>query len=157
MFGEYAMNTRSCPVPAVPRILGAAGAIPFALLAALAWFQGPHQALSQYALLVYGAVILSFVGALHWAFAMVAEGLTERARNRHYLWSVVPALLAWVALLLQPVAALLLLMAGFWSHYLLDRRMVARAALPDWYLPLRLGLTLTVSLALLFALAAALV
>lgn len=157
MLGEHALNTRSCPVPAVPRILGAAGAIPFVLLVAVSWIQGPHQAPSQYALLVYGAVILSFVGALHWAFAMIAAGLTERARNRHYLWSVVPALLGWVALLLPPVATLLLLVAGFWSHYLLDRRLAARVALPDWYLPLRLGLTLTVSLALLLALAAALV
>jgi len=150
------MNTQVCPTPAMPRALGVAGAIPFLLLAALSWVQGPHQATSQFALMAYGAVILSFVGALHWAFAMVAEGLKEWERARHYLWSVVPALLGWTALLLPPVATLLLLVAGFWSHYLLDRRLAARAALPGWYLPLRLGLTLTVSLALLAALAAVL-
>lgn len=148
------MNTRSCPVPALPRFLGAAGIIPFLALAVLSWVQGPHQSPSLFALTAYGAVILSFVGALHWAFAMITEGLTERERNRHYLWSVVPALLGWVALLLPPVAALLSLVAGFCSHYLLDRLLAARAALPPWYLPLRLGLTLTVSLALLLALGA---
>lgn len=150
------MNTRACPLPVVPRTLGTAGVVPFLILTALSWVQGPHQAPSQFALLAYGAVILSFVGALHWAFAMVADGLAERERSRHYLWSVVPALLGWIALLSPPVTSLILLTGGFWSHYLLDRRLAAHAALPDWYLPLRLGLTLTVSLALLLTLAATL-
>lgn len=150
------MNTRACPIPTVPRALGAAGAVPFLILTAMSWVQGPLQAPSQFALMAYGAVILSFVGALHWAFAMIADGLTERERTRHYLWSVAPALLGWIALLLPPVSSLILLIAGFWSHYLLDQKLAARAVLPDWYLPLRLGLTLTVSLALLLALAGAL-
>ena len=150
------MNTQVCPVPAVPRALGAAGAIPFLLLTAMSWVQWPYQAPSQFALMVYGAVILSFVGALHWAFAMILDGLAERERSRHYYWSVLPALLGWIALLLPPVPTLLLLLAGFWSNYLLDRRLAALATLPHWYLPLRLGLTLTVSLALLLVLAAVL-
>lgn len=150
------MNTQVSPIPAVPRTLGAAGAMPFLILAAMAGIQWPYQAPSQFALMAYGAVILSFVGALHWAFAMILDGLTERERSQHYYWSVVPALLGWIALLLPPVATLLLLLAGFWSHYLLDRRLAVAANLPQWYLPLRLTLTLTVSLALLLALAAAL-
>ncbi len=148
------MNPRFSPDPAVPRILGAAGAIPFLLLAVLSSIQGPYRESSQFALMAYGAVILSFVGALHWAFALVVEGLTERERGWHYLWSVVPALLGWLALQLPPVASLLLLAAGFWAHYLQDRRLAARITLPTWYLPLRLGLTLTVSLSLLAALVA---
>jgi len=150
------MNTRVCSIPAVPRALGAAGAVPFLILATMSWAHGPLQAPSQFALMAYGAVILSFVGALHWAFAMVADGLAERERSRHYLWSVVPALLGWIALLLPPVTSLILLIGGFWSHYLLDRQLAARATLPHWYLSLRLGLTLTVSLTLLLALAGAL-
>lgn len=141
----------------MPHALGAAGVIPFPLLTAMSWIQWPYQAPSQFALMAYGAVILSFVGALHWAFAMLADGLAERERTRHYLWSVLPALLGWIALLLPPVATLPLLLAGFWSHYLLDRRLAARVTLPHWYPPLRLGLTLTVSLALLLALAATLI
>lgn len=150
------MKTQAFAVPPVPRALGLAGVIPFLFLTVLSWVQGPYQAPSQFALMAYGVVILSFVGALHWAFAMIADGLSERERVRHYLWSVVPALLGWIALLLPPVSTLILLLAGFWSNYLLDRQLAARATLPHWYLPFRLGLTLMVSLALLAALGAAL-
>ena len=115
------MKTQVIAVPPVPRALGFAGVIPFLLLTVFSWFQGPYQDPSQFALMAYGVVILSFVGALHWAFAMIADGLSERERGQHYLWSVIPALLGWVALLLPPVTALILLLAGFWSHYLLDR------------------------------------
>lgn len=142
------MKTQVIAVPPVPLTLGLAGVVPFLFLSGLSWFQAP----SQFALMTYGVVILSFVGALHWAFAMIADGLSERERVRHYLWSVVPALLGWIALLLPPASTLILLLMGFWSHFLLDRQLVARATLPGWYLPLRLGLTLTASLALLAAL-----
>ena len=150
------MKTQVIAVPPVPRALGLAGVVPFLFLSGLSWFQGPYQAPSQFALMAYGVVILSFVGALHWAFAMIADGLSERERVRYYLWSVVPALLGWIALLLPPSSTLILLLIGFWSHFLLDRQLVARATLPRWYLPLRLVLTLMVSLALLLALGAAL-
>jgi hypothetical protein len=146
------MKTQVIAVPPVPLTLGLAGVVPFLFLSGLSWFQGPYQAPSQFALMTYGVVILTFVGALHWAFAMIADGLSERERVRHYLWSVVPALLGWIALLLPPASTLILLLMGFWSHFLLDRQLVARATLPGWYLPLRLGLTLTASLALLAAL-----
>ena len=52
------------------------------------------------ALLAYGAVILSFVGALHWGFAMALGGLSDRERTHRFVWSVVPSLLAWPAVLL---------------------------------------------------------
>lgn len=96
------MNNLSIPIAAVPRVLGAGTAIPFLLLAALSWVHGPYQPPSEFILLACGVVILSLshvVGAPHWAFTMVAEGLTEWEHNRHCLWSVVPALLGWTALL----------------------------------------------------------
>ena len=49
------------------------------------------------AMLGYGAVILSFIGALHWGVAMCATGLDPAQRRRAFLWSVAPALLAWLA------------------------------------------------------------
>jgi len=140
--------TPMTPTPSTPRFLGVAGVLPFLLLAPLSVMEGPYQATGQDALIAYGAVILSFVGALHWAFAMLAEGLAEPERTRHYLWSVTPALIGWVAVWLPLETGLILLLAGFVFDFLFDRHLARRAALPIWYLPLRLGLTLTVSLTL---------
>lgn len=145
------MTNKICPIPALPGWLGAGGALPFLSLGALSWLDWQAQQQVQFALLAYGACILSFVGALHWAFAMISSGLTNVDRNRLYAWSVVPALLGWVALLLPMPWGVPLLVAGLWAHYLRDRRLVARVTLPDWYLSLRLGLSGAASLGLLIA------
>ena len=137
-----------CPVPVWPRRLGAAGAIPFLLLGVLSWIESPWHSELRFALLAYGAVILSFVGALHWAFAMLAPDLAEADRNRAYAWSVMPALLGWVALLLPPSLTSVVLVLGFWLQFSQDVRLARRMALPDWYLPLRLSLTGGASLGL---------
>ena len=52
-----------------------------------------------------------------------------------------PALIAWPALLLAPAEAAALMISGFVLHYVQDRRLVRIAALPSWYLPLRLRLS----------------
>lgn len=140
---------RCCPVPIWPRRLGAAGALPFVALGLLSWIEGPWQSEFRFALLAYGAVILSFVGALHWAFAMLAADMAESERKRAYAWSVVPALVGWAALLLPPSLTVPVLLAGLWAHYTQDVRLTHRVVLPVWYLPLRLGLTSAASLGLI--------
>jgi hypothetical protein len=128
--------------------LGYGGLIPFIVLAPASLVDAHHGWTWSDALYGYGAVILSFVGALHWAFAMTAAGLDERQRVRSLIWSVVPALIAWPALLLAPAAAAVLLVGGFTVHYRVDRNLARRAALPPWYLALRLRLTVVASLSL---------
>lgn len=128
--------------------LGYGGLVPFVGLAAASLLEVQPQ-LAQQALLAYGAVILSFVGALHWAFAMMLDSLTDRQRAWMYAWSTLPALLAWPALLLEPRVGSVILVASFAMHYVQDRRLVARASLPRWYLPLRLRLSAVATLCLL--------
>ena len=93
--------------------------------------------------LAYGAVILSFVGALHWGFAMAQSGLSTAERTRCFVWSVVPSLMAWPATLLPPAGGAALLVTGFVAHLVQDHRLAARTSLPAWYLPLRWRLTTT--------------
>lgn len=143
------MHAQPCPVPIWPRLLGAAGAVPFVALGALAWLPSAHQQASHFALVAYGAVILSFVGALHWGFAMTAKQVAGSHHAPGYVWSTVPSLLGWVALLLPHVIAVVVLLGGFWAHYLQDRRLLRYIVLPEWYLPLRFGLTSAASLGLL--------
>jgi len=126
-------------IPALVAWLGYGGLLPFAGLAIAGGMLGPGSATQ--AMRAYGAVILSFVGALHWGFALTVSGLDPSQRSRLFIWSVVPALLAWLCLLLPPLAASLALIAGFLVHYGWDRRLSFLAQLPAWYLRLRLQLT----------------
>jgi len=139
------------PAPAsLPRPvawLGYGGLLPFLALAAAVLLR-LEEDLARAALVGYGAVILSFVGALHWGFAMLLPGLDEAERTRLFAWSTVPALVAWPALLAPPPLAAFILMAGFVAHYLHDRRLARRADLPAWYLPLRLQLSSVACLSL---------
>ena len=142
-------------IPASVAWLGYGGVLPFALLAAAGFSSTEYSAICTIALILYSAVILSFVGALHWAFAMTLPGLSESKRSEFFGWSVVPALLAWLAALLIGVSqcasmlnvlhdvaiAAALLIVGFVSTYKQDARLAIVAKLPAWYLPLRLRLT----------------
>ena len=143
--GPAAQPPRSVALP------GYGGLLPFGALALLLWLDGARGALWWPALLAYGAVILSFVGALHWGFALALPTLGTAQRQGLYIWSVVPALVAWPALLWGAPGAGVLLVAGFVLHWLQDRRLVActGAALPAWYLLLRTRLTLVASACLL--------
>jgi hypothetical protein len=132
------------------RLLGFAGLIPFVVAAAVL-FAGPArlEALALRSLLAYGAIILSFMGAVHWGLAMTSSRDDAIAQLS---LSVLPALLGWVALLLPAVAACLFLLAGFAGLYWFDLRAAPRGAVPDWYPALRLPLTTGVMLCLAVAL-----
>lgn len=125
------------------------GLVPFIALTAANLMDKHRSGVAQHMLLTYGAVILSFVGALHWGFAMTAPAMSERKRNVCFAWSVVPALLAWIAQSIDPVAGSALLAAGFAVHFLQDWRLVRHAGLPAWYLPMRFRLTVVAALSLL--------
>ncbi len=143
--------SQSVAMPSSARWLGIGGVLPFAGLAMAAVLDPLHAQVWQQALMAYGAIILSFVGALHWGFAMTAAGLDDSERSQRFVWSVMPALIAWAALLVLEFSILLavgLLLLGFWLHLLQDRVLVQRAELPRWYMPLRLGLTTAASLAI---------
>ena len=135
--------------PAHVSWLGYGGLLPFVGLAILAYALPDRASMSSAALVGYGAVILSFVGALHWGVALSSPRLEPRLRRRAFVWSVVPALLAWPATLMADGAACLLLVVGFALHMAQDLKLAAAAALPAWYLPLRWRLTLVASACLL--------
>jgi len=133
--------------------LGYGGLTPFLGLLLLIHVLPWQHTLLTFTLLAYGAVILSFVGAVHWGFAMVLPELAQAQRQAAYLWSIVPALIAWPALLLDPRWGALVLVTGFLLHYRQDTRLAEQCTLPGWYLPLRLRLTCVASLCLLGSIA----
>lgn len=135
--------------PLVVAWLGYGGLLPFVGLALAIWVDQSHISLWRDALINYSAVILSFVGALHWGFAMSQSGMTPNQRTKSFVWSVVPPSLGWVALSMTPKYATLLLVAGFLAHLWQDKCLVQLVNLPAWYLPLRLRLTLVACISLL--------
>lgn len=137
--------------PPLVAALAYGGLLPFLGLAAASLLDPPRSGVWQQLSLNYGAVILSFVGALHWGFAMGKLTMSERARSISFAWSVVPALLAWLALLLDPIAGSALMAAGFAAHYVQDWRLARQAVLPAWYLPMRLRLSLVAATSLIIS------
>jgi hypothetical protein len=142
------MSAVDTPRPALVAWLGYGGLLPFLGTALVCWLEPHHRSIWTEMLLGYGAVILSFVGALHWGFAMVHPAIAGRPMNGMYAWSVMPSLLGWLALLAHPEVGASLLIAGFLAQYWQDRRLARVLPLPAWYLPLRLQLTVVACLSL---------
>ena len=133
--GSTLQNTSS---PDIPRFLGWAGLVPFGLAAV-----GTHSGIDTivpYGFLggtAYGAVILSFLGAVHWGLAMQDD------RSPYwYVWSITPALFGFASLLLldveMRVVILIPLFALAWS---VDRKAANHGLIPNWYMRLRSKLT----------------
>lgn len=149
---EEIMTTSAETIPPFPRMLGLAGLAPFWLLA-LALVTGTGFGATpdilRFALAAYAAVILSFTGGIRWGIAVAME---EQANaGREYVISVIPALLAWGALLLPPSwqlgsLAALIVIAG-----LIDYGMVCRENAPEWFGNLRLILAGGAAAALILA------
>jgi Protein of unknown function (DUF3429) len=138
---ELPMPTDAIPRPAL--LLGWAGVMPFALLAAASilnihlWSLDPMMALRA-----YGACILSFMGGVQWGILLQRhEG---RAPFWRYLTSVLPALLAVLCLLIPNGPGLIGLMAGFLALLAYDISTVRQGLAPRWYTSLRVQLTLAV-------------
>ncbi len=125
-----------------PLRLGYLALLPFVVGAALVWIvrvdARPYVAP---ALSAYAAVVLAFIGGIHWGF-----GFREaNASPRRFAWGVVPALVAWVAVLMQPSAGLVVHGVMLVLSYLVDRRVYPAHGAARW-LTLRLRLSVVASL-----------
>ena len=129
-------------IPAAPLILTLAGLIPFIAAAALIVASGGdviRQAQAKLVLLVYGAVILSFLGGVRWGIE-IGRGMDEAPRFLVLTGAVLGALFGWAivlyAILGEFAATLFLAMAlGLVVHWAWDLR--AGAPTPPWYGGLR--------------------
>ena len=104
------------PLPILVRRLGYAGLIPFIALALMVQFASvPLNYIAAESLVAYGAVITSFMGAIHWGANLHTLGKAppgDRWEDRNaWIWGIVPALVAWVALHIYIPVGLILLAA----------------------------------------------
>lgn len=122
-------------------VLGAGGLIPFVFFGAGAWIAHPEwQAFALNALALYGAVILAFLGAIHWGIH-----LADRSHRVGPLsgpaWAVIPPVLAWLAVLQPLPEAIMTLAVLFLGVLWVDRLSLRDRRLPPGYLTLRMVLT----------------
>ncbi|WP_172437709.1 DUF3429 domain-containing protein [Acidithiobacillus marinus] len=122
------------------RTLGWAGIIPL-IIANLGVWKG-YGVVALTLGNMYAAIILSFLGAIHWGLAMNREYSDDAPMLM--IWSVIPALWGFFALWWSAPVALALLILGFIGQWFADFRLDKRLSLPAWFLPLRSGLTAAV-------------
>ncbi len=122
----------------MPNFLGRAGLVPFGLSAL-----GTHSEIDTLVLYgflggtAYGAVILSFLGAVHWGLAM-----RDDRSPYWYVWSITPALFGFASLLLfDAEVRTVALIPLFCLAWLVDRRAANLGLIPNWYMRLRSMLT----------------
>jgi len=140
-------------VPRPALVLGLAGLIPFAACAVAVWTSSPiFQVEGVGLLLTYAAVILTFLGGVHWGKALAGENAGDLNWMR-LGWSVTPSLIAWIALRMSPGFTIIVFIAAFAAAFLVDRHAVRAGFFPEWYLPLRKVLTLGVMTCLIATLA----
>jgi len=135
----------------LPKLLGYMGLLPMIVPTILLFLDRNHSVIWSHWLITNAAIILTFVGALHWAFAMTVNKLSEIERRLAFIWSVIPALIAWVALFMNTFYGSILLAIFFILNLARDKKIPKNAGLPVWYLPLRSKLTYTVTTCLLVA------
>ena len=112
------------------------------LIAAALWLQLPawHDFLVR-ALLTHMAMVLTFLGGLHWGVALRYMATDARMPAFHFLWGPVPGYIAWLLLMLDaPWALLGMLALALWTHWV-DHRTWLGSGLGPW-MSLRRAFTL---------------
>ncbi len=135
-------------LPPIAIALGIAGIIPFALLGIGAVGASPESSLAAARALVgYGAVILAFLGGVHWGFTLGEEGDGRVVRARLTL-GVVPSLVGWSAIVCSiiagPVLSLAVLIAGFVGTVIVESRAEKRDLMPHGYMAMRWVISIVV-------------
>jgi len=135
-------------LPFLAVVLGLAGLIPFILCGLEATSANtPAAAIAAQLLVMYGAIILSFLGGVHWGFTLASS--SDVAEQHRLVGGVLPAVLGWlivgVSLYTQmPVLALLLLIACYILGTAAEWHGHGLGLVPGGYITLRIGITVVV-------------
>jgi hypothetical protein len=139
-------------MPPEAKILGLGGVIPLVAGAVVvASVRDPFGIPLTHMLIAYAAVILAFLGGIHWGFASaaLARSTVELDAPRILGLSVLPPLASCIGVVLPTAYGALFLACAFTLVLLLDRASEQLGYTPFWWMKLRLRLTVTVVLLLL--------
>lgn len=100
----------------------------------------------------YGAIIISFLGAIHWGLEYT-EKVPDKVRTRfRYGLGVAAPIVAWPTLFMPVEFALTTQFAAFVALYFADARATVRGWAPAWYSTYRFALTAVVGVAITISL-----
>lgn len=102
--------------------------------------------------MTYGAVMLSFLGALHWGFEFAGYG--GHKGYARLLLGAAPVVFGWSTLALQPVEALIAQWLGFTCMWWADLRTTNAGWAPRWYSQYRFYLSILAGTCIIGSLAA---
>ncbi len=131
---------------ALAKLLGYLGLIPFLCSSLLIWIPKFHQ-IAVHSLTIYATVILTFIGGVHWGIALQQTQSADNTNNR-FIFSVIPSLVAWIAVVFIKPYALIILIGCFIVFRLIEKRLYQQL-IPVWYAQLRDQLTVIATLSIL--------
>jgi Protein of unknown function (DUF3429) len=144
-------------IPPAAVVLGGAGLLPL-IAGVLLAFAAPDMLGVRVVRVaeVYAALLLSFLGGMHWglASAALARDPVKLEAPRILGLSVLPSLVGWIALFLPGQYGLLMLAFAFLAVLFLDRATEHLGYAPAWWMLLRIRLTAGVVLLMLLLAAA---
>ena len=145
------MEAADTKVPLSAGWLGGLGAVPFIGLAgAMPFLTDAPRLFVAHALLAYGAIILSFLGGVHWGLAIRSPGSVDNGELKaRLIVSVVPSFIGWIALLIGNKTGLLILAIAIVAMLFVDLQASRVGPAPPWYAKLRIPLTCVVVTTLL--------
>ena len=130
------------PPPAVALRLGYAGLIPFVTGALLVWLVRPEaHPYVTLGLSAYAALIVCFLGGIHWGLAMRVTAPPASL----FVWGVLPSAPAWAAVMMPPSAGLVIHGVMLLVCYLVDRQVYPQHGMAPW-LTLRFRLSTVAAL-----------
>lgn len=142
-------------LPKVMGWLGYGGLIPFGLLLFILLTGKPVPFLGYLSpglvLAMYTAVVLTFIGGMHWWVALgIQKVLQGTELGKLLALSLIPTMVAWFALLLPVNYALFILAALIIVAYYTDSVLLFDKV-DEWYANMRLHLSMAVALLLVIA------
>jgi hypothetical protein len=124
------------------KILTYSGSIPFIFLTYLGFSKATHFLTIDISLILisYGAIILSFISGMHFAYAI----LQDKINNRLLILSNIIALISWLCLLINFKLALVAIIIGYICNLIIDFVSYKNLVIKKWFFNLRLRISLIV-------------
>ena len=130
-----------------PNLLGFAGLIPFLCAVISIILNFPNSNYFIEIAFIYGALILSFIGAIYWGISLQTYFSSVNTKiniNFLFLWSIMPCTFGFIYFLIISKHAKILIIIGFIVCQFVDEFMYYYNIFPKWFIKLRRFLTLIV-------------
>ena len=125
----------------LPIILGFLGTIPLILSSFINIFIIADNIIITKIALSYAAIILSFLGAVHWGY-LIQIDLTTRKNYPQWFWGITGSLLGWLSIIFllfnEIIFSTLVLILGFTISFIFDFKVFKKII---WYRKLRIYLS----------------